>query len=134
MAHSLKHEKFKAFLLSKKSKPINEINVLNLNICSFVSRDNIIELQLAVLRALELIEENNLQKTRCSKAVIPGYTRHDSCFMTDFFKKMALFTIDRETKDGLKLMTKKLEFVVKFLPKTTYKAIKDFNELSLFVK
>ncbi len=76
-----------------------------------------------------------MKKTRCSKAVIPGYTRHDSCFMTtDFFKNMALFTIDRETKHGLKLMTKKLEFVVKFLPKTTYKAIKYFNELSLFVK
>ncbi len=72
MAHSLKHEKFKAFLLSKKSKPLNEIHVLNLNICSFVSRDNIKELHLAVLRAPEFVEEINLQETRGSKAVIQG--------------------------------------------------------------
>jgi hypothetical protein len=141
MAHSLKHEydeKFKAILLSKKRKPLNEIHVLNLNICSLVSRDNIIELHLAVLRAPEIIEVINLQETRGSKATIPGYTRHDSCccMTTEFYAQIhgvATFTLDLETKDGLKLKTKKLDFVDKFLPNSTQQEQTNLNELSLIV-
>jgi hypothetical protein len=139
MSHSLKHEydeKFKAILLSKKRKPLNEINVLNLNICSLASRDNIIELHLAVLRAPEIIEVINLQETSGSKAAIPGYTRHDSSFTTTDYKQIhgvTTFTLDLETKDGLKLLTKKLDFVEKFLPKSSLEAKKEFNELSLIV-
>ncbi len=129
-------EIFKKIIQSKKRKPLNEMTVLSLNINSLVSKENSLELHLAVLRAPEITEVIMLQETRGAKTKIPGYTRHDGSFTTTDrwqIHGVTTFTLDLESNDGLKLMTEKLDYVEKFLPKSSQEEKKLLNELSIVV-